>query len=152
MIAVISSEYSLQTCSPVKYVESAAIADEISAFLAKGGQIKQCEQRVVVKQRVRKKNPAKAVKQQPVVKEPTMATTRRNNSIEAVYRYIRDNQDTTRNDIAAALGLSGHQIYDYLKVLQETGRIYQKARRCMPSLYNVVEITSTQQLVEKYCN
>lgn len=44
MIAVISSEYSLQTCSPVKYVESAAIADEISAFLAEGGQIKQCEQ------------------------------------------------------------------------------------------------------------
>ena len=150
MIAVISSEYSLQTCSPVKYVESAAIADEISAFLADGGQIKQCEQ-PVVKKRVRK-HTAKAVKPQPVVKEPTMATTRRNNSIEAVYRYIRDNQDTTKNDIAAALGLSGHQIYDYLKVLQETGRIYQKARHCMPSLYNVVEITSTQQLVEKHCS
>ena len=145
MIAVISSEYSLQTCSPVKYVESAAIADEISAFLAKGGQIKQCEKRV-------RKHTAKAVKQQPVVKGPTMATTRRNNSIEAVYRCIRDNQDTTKNDIAAALGLSGHKIYDYLKVLQETGRIYQKSRRCMPSLYNVVEITSTQQLVEKHCS
>ena len=150
MIGVISSEYSLQTCSPVKYVESAAIADEISAFLAEGGQIKQCEQRVV-KQRVRK-HTAKAVKPQPVVKEPTMATKRRNNSIEAVYRYIRDNQDTTKNDIAAALGLSSHRVYDYLKVLQETGRIYQKPQRCMPSLYNVVEITSTQQLVEKYCN
>ena len=150
MIGVISSEYSLQTCSPVKYVESAAIADEISAFLAEGGQIKQCEQRVV-KQRVRK-HTAKAVKPQPVVKEPTMATKRRNNSIESVYRYIRDNQDTTCKDIAAALGLSSHRVYDYLKVLQETGRIYQKARRCMPSLYNVVEITSTQQLVEKYCN
>ena len=151
MIAVISSEYSLQTCSPVKYVESAAIADKLEEFLAKGGQIKQCEQQRVVKKRVRK-HTAKAVKPQPVVKEPTMATTRRNNSIEAVYRYIRDNQDTTKNDIAAALGLSGHKIYDYLKVLQETGRIYQKARRCMPSLYSVVEITSTQQLVEKYCN
>ena len=150
MIAVISSEYSLQTCSPVKYVESAAIADEISAFLADGGQIKQCEQ-PVVKKRVRK-HTAKAVKPQPVVKEPTMATTRRNNSIEAVYRYIRDNHDTTKNDIAAALGLSGHQIYDYLKVLQETGRIYQKPRRCAPSLYNIVEITSTQQLVEKHCS
>ena len=150
MIAVISSEYSLQICSPVKYVESAAIADEISAFLAKGGQIKQCEQRVV-KKRVRK-HTAKVSKPQPAVKEPTMATTRRNNSIEAVYRYIRDNHDTTKNDIAAALGLSGHKIYDYLKVLQETGRIYQKPRRCAPSLYNIVEITSTQQLVEKHCS
>ena len=152
MTGVISSEYSLQACSPVKYVESAAIADEISAFLAKGGQIKQYEQRVVVKQRVRKKNPAKVVKPQPVVKEPTMATTRRNDSIEAVYRCIRDNQDTTKNDIAAALGLSIHRVYDYLKVLQETGRIYQKPQRCMPSLYNIVVITSTQQLVDKHCS
>lgn len=150
MLEIISSEYSLQTCSPVKYVESAAIADEISDFLAKGGQIKQCEQRVV-KQRVRK-HAAKVSKPQPAVKEPTMATTRRNNSIEAVYRYIRDTQDTTKNDIAAALGLSSHKVYDYLKVLQETERIYQKARRCAPSLYNVVEITSTQQLVEKHCS
>ena len=151
MTGVISSEYSLQACSPVKYVESAAIADEISAFLAKGGQIKQCEQRVV-KQRVRKKNTAKVVKPQPAVKEPTMATTRRNDSIEAVYRYIRDNKDTTRNDITAALGLSSHRLYDYLKVLQETGRIYQKPQRCMPSLYNIVVITSTQQLVDKHCS
>ena len=150
MLEIISSEYSLQTSSPVKYVESAAIADEISDFLAKGGQIKQCEQRVV-KQRVRK-HTTKVSKPQPIVKEPTMATTRRNNSIEAVYRYIRDTQDATKNDIAAALGLSSHKIYDYLKVLQETGRIYQKPRRCMPSLYNVVEITSTQQLVEKHCS
>lgn len=151
MLEIISSEYSLQTSSPVKYVESAAIADEISAFLEKGGQIKQCEQRVV-KQRVRKKNTAKVAKPQPAVKEPTMATTRRNDSIDAVYRYIRDTQDATKNDIAAALGLSGHRVYDYLKVLQETGRIYQKPRRCMPSLYNVVVITSTQQLVEKHCS
>ena len=150
MLEIISSEYSLQACSPVKYVESAAIDDEISAFLAKGGQIKQYE-RVVVKQRVRK-NTAKVAKPQPIVKEPTMATTRRNNSIEAVYRYIRDTQDATKNDIAAALGLSSHKIYDYLKVLQETGRIYQKPQRCMPSLYNVVVITSTQQLVEKHCS
>lgn len=150
MIAVISSEYSLQTCSPVKYVESAAIADEISDFLAKGGQIKQCEQRVV-KQRVRT-HTTKVSKPQPTVKEPTMATTRRNNSIEAVYRYIRDTQDTTKNDIAAALGLSSHKIYDYLKVLQETGRIYQKPQRCAPSLYNIVEITSVHQLVEKHCS
>ena len=150
MIEIISSEYSLQTSSPVKYVESAAIADEISDFLAKGGQIKQCEQRVV-KQRVRK-HTAKVSKPPPTVKQPTMATTRRNNSIEAVYRYIRDTQDATRNDIAAALGLSSHKIYDYLKVLQETGRIYQKPRRCAPSLYNIVEITSTQQLVEKHCS
>lgn len=150
MFEIISSEYSLQTCSPVKYVESAALADKLEEFLAKGGQIKQCEQSVV-KKRVRKRT-AKVSKPQPAVKEPTMATTRRNNSIEAVYRYIRDNQDTTHKDIAAALGLSGHQIYDYLKVLQETERIYQKARRCAPSLYNIVEITSTQQLVEKHCS
>ena len=150
MLEIISSEYSLQTSSPVKCVESAAIADEISAFLAKGGQIKQCEQRVV-KQRVRK-NTAKVAKPQPAVKEPTKATTRRNDSIEAVYRYIRDTQDATKNDIAAALGLSSHKIYDYLKVLQETGRIYQKPQRCMPSLYNIVAITSTQQLVEKHCS
>ena len=150
MLEIISSEYSLQAFSTVKYVESAAIADEISDFLAKGGQIKQCEQRVV-KQRVRK-HTAKVSKPQPIVKEPTMATTRRNNSIEAVYRYIRDTQDATKNDIAAALGLSSHKIYDYLKVLQETGRIYQKPRHCMPSLYNVVVITSTQQLVEKHCS
>lgn len=151
MIEIISSEYSLQTSSPVKYVESAAIADEISAFLAKGGQIKQCEQRVV-KQRVRKHTAKVSSKPPPTVKEPTMATTRRNNQIEAVYRYIRDTQDATKNDIAAALGLSSHKIYDYLKVLQETGRIYQKPRRCAPSLYNIVEITSTQQLVEKHCS
>ena len=150
MLEIISSEYSLQTSSPVKYVESAAIADEISDFLAKGGQIKQCEKHVV-KQRVRK-NTAKVAKPQPAVKEPTKATTRRNDSIDAVYRYIRDTQDATKNDIAAALGLSSHKIYDYLKVLQETGRIYQKPRRCAPSLYNVVEITSTQQLVEKHCS
>ena len=150
MLEIISSEYSLQTSSPVKYVESAAIADEISAFLAKGGQIKQCEQSVV-KKRVRK-HTAKVSKPQPIVKEPTMATTRRNDSIEAVYRYIRDTQDATKNDITAALGISGHRVYDYLKVLQETGRIYQKPRRCMPSLYNIVEITSTQQLVEKHCS
>ena len=149
-MGVISSEYSLQTSSPVKYVESAAIADKISDFLAKGGQIKQCEQ-LVVKQRVRK-NAAKVVKPQPAVKEPTRATTRRNDSIEAVYRYIRDNKDATRHDITAALGLSSHKIYDYLKVLQETGRIYQKPQHCMPSLYNVVVITSTQQLVEKHCS
>ena len=81
MLEIISSEYSLQTCSPVKCVESAAIADEISAFLAKGGQIKQCEKHVV-KQRVRK-NTAKVAKPQPAVKEPTKATTRRNDSINA---------------------------------------------------------------------
>lgn len=150
MTGVISSEYSLQACSPVKYVESAAIADEISAFLARGGQIKQCEQRVV-KQRVRK-HTAKVAKPQPIVKEPTMATTRRNDSIEAVYRYIRDTQDATKNDITAALGLSSHRVYDYLKVLQETGRIYQKPQRCAPSLYNIVEITSVHQLVEKHCS
>ena len=150
MIKVISSGYSLQTCSPVRYVESAAIADEISAFLAKGGQIKQCEKHVV-KQRVRK-NTAKVAKPHPAVKEPTKATTRRNDSIEAVYSYIRDTQDATKNDIAAALGLSSHKIYDYLKVLQETGRIYQKPRHCMPSLYSVLVITSTQQLVEKHCS
>ena len=86
MLEIISSEYSLQTCSPVKYVESAAIADDISDFLAKGGQIKQCEQSVV-KQRVRK----------------------------------------------------------------HTAKV-SKPQRCMPSLYNVVVITSTQQLVEKHCS
>ena len=150
MLEIISSEYSLQTCSPVKYVESAAIADKLEEFLTKGGQIKQCEQRVV-KQRVRK-HTAKVSKPQPIVKEPTKATTRRNDSIEAVYRYIRDTQDATKNDIAAALGLSSHRVYDYLKVLQETGRIYQKPQRCMPSLYNVLVITSTQQLVEKHCS
>lgn len=82
MLEIISSEYSLQTSSPVKYVESAAIADEISEFLAKGGQIKQCEQSVV-KKRVRK-HTAKVSKPLPTVKEPTMVTARRNNSIEAV--------------------------------------------------------------------
>lgn len=46
------AEYGIPTFSPVKYVESQALADDVAAFLAKGGKISVLERTEMTKKPV----------------------------------------------------------------------------------------------------